>query len=97
MQIVNFCANLRKVLQLILVEEGLNCNFTLKDLQTIADHKRILPLKLTNFWYEITQRIFTISEKSFTVNSSMKPSLQNQFSRNNPEMPQIAEKHTFET
>ena len=64
MQIVNFRAILRKVSQLIPVEEGLSCNLTLKNLVRFDIKNAHLHLKLTYFWQVISQNMFIGTKKN---------------------------------
>ena len=63
MQIVIFCANLRKFDLFGLIEEDLDYQNSLKPLRTVADHKSNLPSKLINFWYKISLMMFIKIQK----------------------------------
>ena len=67
MQIVNFRANLRKKCQLILIEEGLKYQLELTDPLTIANHKRFLQSKLTNFWIYLSLIMYILFQKKYLL------------------------------
>ena len=67
MQIVNFRANLRKKCQLILIEEGLKYQLELTDPLTIANRKRFLQSKLTNFWIDLSLIMYISFQKKYLL------------------------------